>query len=239
MSALATDPEPTIRYRMVHSRHPAALFAKRAYRSVTRFSLPAPRVLVLPVLRAVLGVRSVAHFVRRVFYAEPLFKAYCAEYGRDVHTGIFLHWVIGKGRIILGDDVLVDGKSSFIFAARYSANPTLRIGNRSGLGHNCVITVAKSITIGDDCRIAGGVTMFDSSGHPSDPDGRRRGEAAPDDAVRPIVIEDNVWLGGGVTIYPGVTIGANSVVATGAVVTASCPPNSLLIGNPARRMMSV
>ena len=50
----------------------------------------------------------------------------------------------------------------------------------------------------------------------------------------PVTIEDNVWIGGGVIILPGVTIGKNSVIGAGSVVNKSIPPNSLAVGNPCK-----
>ena len=52
--------------------------------------------------------------------------------------------------------------------------------------------------------------------------------------AKPIVIEDNVWLGGGAILLPGVTIGRNAVVGAGAVVSHSVPANTAVAGNPAR-----
>jgi maltose O-acetyltransferase len=57
--------------------------------------------------------------------------------------------------------------------------------------------------------------------------------------VRPISIGDNVWIGSSSIIFPGVTIGDNSVVAMGAVVMNSVPPNVVVAGNPARQIASV
>ncbi|GMA34499.1 hypothetical protein GCM10025876_07030 [Demequina litorisediminis] len=54
------------------------------------------------------------------------------------------------------------------------------------------------------------------------------------EAAQPIVIEDNVWLGGGVIVCPGVTIGKDSVVGAGSVVTKDIPPGVVAVGNPAR-----
>jgi acetyltransferase-like isoleucine patch superfamily enzyme len=227
-------------YRLAaKSDHPFARSLRGAYWGVMRFSLPAPAIVVRPLLATVLFVRSVYYFVARVFVCEPLFKAYCTTYGKNVHTGVFLHWVQGRGRIAIGDNVTVDGKCSFAFAARYSDEPTLTIGSDSGIGHGCSFVVARSITIGERCRIAQNVSMFDSSGHPSDPAARAAGAPAAAGSVRPIVIERNVWIGNGAVIFPGVTIGENSVISAGAVVIAPVPANSLMIGNPARRMASV
>jgi maltose O-acetyltransferase len=64
---------------------------------------------------------------------------------------------------------------------------------------------------------------------------RQAGAPVADDEVRPVVIEDNVWLGYQSVIMPGVTIGKNSVVAFGSVVTSDVPPNTLALGNPARK----
>jgi len=54
------------------------------------------------------------------------------------------------------------------------------------------------------------------------------------EVAKPIVIEDNVWLGGGAILLPGVRIGRNAVVGAGAVVTRSVPANTVVAGNPAR-----
>lgn len=209
------------------------------YRRLRNVSIPAPRLVFRPVLFLFLLLRSAYYFVARVFVCEPLFKSYCSRIGKNVHTGVFIHWVEGAGRIELGDDVLVDGKCSFSFAAQYAPDPTLAIGSHTGIGHNCSFVIGRRITIGERCRIASDVVMFDSSGHPSDPMARLAGAPAPLDSVKPITLERNVWVGRGAIIFPGVTIGENSVVAAGAVVLASVPANSLVIGNPARRMAAV
>jgi acetyltransferase-like isoleucine patch superfamily enzyme len=171
----------------------------------------------------------------RVFFCEPFFKAYCTRYGRNVHTGVFLHWIKGRGELIIGDNVRIDGKCSFSFAARFSEQPTLIIGDNTGIGHACSFRIGKKVVIGRHCRIAGNVSIFDSPGHPADPIARIAGSPPTDDEVRPVVIEDNVWIGERAIIVPGVTIGQGSVVAAGAVVMMDVPPNTMVAGNPARQ----
>jgi acetyltransferase-like isoleucine patch superfamily enzyme len=144
--------------------------------------------------------------------------------------------VQGRGDIIIGDNVLVDGKCSFTFAARFTQNPTLVIGSGTGIGHGCTLTIAKRITIGRNCRIAPGVWMFDSAGHPSDPQARLDNLAPSDSEVKPIEIGNNVWIGGRAVIFPGITVGEGSVVSACAVVTTDVPPYSIVAGNPARRI---
>jgi len=204
-------------------------------RAVQNFSLPAPRVLSIPLRSLILAVRSLYYFVARVFVCEPFFKSYCAAYGQNVHTGVFLHWIQGRGELMVGDDVTIDGKCNFHFGARRAVRPTLTIGSNTTIGHGCIFAINKQIAIGQRCLIAGCVSIFDSPGHPTDPTARQAGAPVPDEEVRPVVIEDNVWIGYGAVIMPGVTIGQNSVVAVGSVVTSDVPPNTHAIGNPARK----
>jgi maltose O-acetyltransferase len=71
--------------------------------------------------------------------------------------------------------------------------------------------------------------------HPVEPGPRRdKWEAAS-----PITVGDNVWLGGGAIVLPGVTIGDNAVVGAGAVVTRDLPPNVVAVGNPARVIRTI
>jgi acetyltransferase-like isoleucine patch superfamily enzyme len=221
------------------SPHPAARWARALRRGVRNFTLPAPRVVVKPMLWSFLAVRSVYYFAVRVFVCEPLFKASCTQYGRGLRTDVYIHFIQGKGELILGDDVLIDGKCSFTFASRYSAHPTLEIGDHSGVGHNCKFTIGKRITIGRFCRLASDTLLFDSSGHASEPAARQAGKPAPEQEVRPIVIADNVWIGQSCIIYPGVTIGEGSIVSAGSVVVGTVPPYTVVAGNPARKIATL
>jgi len=226
----------TFRYFLATSDTWIARMGRSTIRSARSFTLPAPRPLMRPLLAIFLFVRSIVYWMRRVFIAEPLFKAYCRRCGRNVRTDIYVHWVQGRGDLLIGDDVLVDGKCSFTFAARYTERPTLTIGSGSGIGHGCSFTVGKSITIGNYCRIAAGVWMFDSYGHPSDPRARLENQTPTEADIKPIVIHDNVWIGGRAVIFPGVTVGEGSIVSACAVVTSDVAPYSIVAGNPARRI---
>ena len=97
------------------------------------------------------------------------------------------------------------------------------------------LTIGKEIRIGRYCLIAANVFMFDSGGHATDPESRRQGLPPADDQVRPITLEDNVWIGRNAIIFPGVTIGEGSVVFAGAVVMTDVPPYTIVAGNPAGR----
>ena len=224
-----------MRHRLVTSSHWMPRLIRRVVYGLRRFSLPIPRPVGKILLFTFRTLRAIYYVAFRLLVAEPIFKAYCRSYGRNVRTDVFIHWVQGRGDLIIGDDVLVDGKCSFTFAARFG-HPLLMIGSGTGIGHNCAFTVGKSITIGSRCRVAGGVWMFDSYGHPSDPQARLDDRPPSEDEVKPIVIADNVWIGGRAVIFPGVTVGEGSIVSACAVVTSDVAPYSIVAGNPARRI---
>jgi acetyltransferase-like isoleucine patch superfamily enzyme len=202
-------------------------------------SAPVPRLVALPLLWGFLAGRSVIHFARRVFIAEPLFRAYVTQRGKGLHTGIYVHWIDGVGDIIVGDNVIFDGQSSIRFASRFVDRPRLLVGDGSAIAHDCQITVGKEVRIGKHCRIASEVVITDSNGHPSEPSLRLAGAPPADEDVRPVTIGDNVWIGRRAMIMPGVTIGEGSIVASGAIVMSDIPPYTVAAGNPARKVSSV
>jgi len=216
------------------SSHPMAKGARATYQAFANFSIPAPRVATLPLLWIFVAVRAVYYFVARVFVCEPLLKARCRKYGKGLRTGVYIHWIDGPGEIVLGDHVTLDGKCDILFGRGGEDTPTLTIGDHSFVGHHSTLAAAKSITIGKHCLIANNVWITDSPGHPVAARKRREGLPPEPGQVRPVTIGDNVWIGRGAVILPGVTIGDNSIVATHAIVMKSVPPNKVVMGNPAR-----
>ena len=216
-----------------------AVLVRSTRKRLLTFTLPAPRLLVRPYLAAFLALRLVWHEFLRLFVAEPLFKAYCTTHGKNLRTSIYVHWIMGKGNIIVGDNVEIRGKCNFSFGARYIDRPTLKIGNNAKIGHDCTFSIGKRIEIGDDSLIASEVIMFDASGHPSDPLARLKHLPLETENVREIVIGKNVWIGQRAIISPGVKIGDNSIVSAGAVVITEVPANVIVAGNPARKIGSL
>ena len=87
---------------------------------------------------------------------------------------------------------------------------------------------AESILIGDACMIAHGVYISDADWHGI------YDRAEPVGNTKPVILEDNVWIGDSAIICKGVTIGKTSIIGAGAVVTKNVPPNSIFAGNPAK-----
>ncbi|MEV1290354.1 sugar O-acetyltransferase [Micromonospora sp. NPDC049679] len=105
----------------------------------------------------------------------------------------------------------------------------IHIGARTFINFNAVMLDVAPITIGDDVQVGPNV-QFLTPTHPVEAEPRR----AKFEAAQPITVGNNVWLGGGVIILPGVSIGENTVVGAGAVVTKDLPANVVAVGNPAR-----
>jgi maltose O-acetyltransferase len=110
----------------------------------------------------------------------------------------------------------------------------ISIGDGTFINFNFTALDVAPITIGRDCLFGPNVQLLTPT-HPLEPQPRRDKL----EAAKPIVIEDNVWLGGAVTVLPGVRIGENSVIGAGSVVTKDVPANSVAVGNPARVIRSI
>jgi maltose O-acetyltransferase len=118
------------------------------------------------------------------------------------------------------------------FRCDYGVN--VHLGANAFVNFGAVLLDVVRIDIGDDCQLGPGVQLL-TAAHPIDPEVRRtRWEWG-----EPIVLERDVWLGGGVIVLPGVTIGAGTVVGAGAVVTKNLPSGVVAVGNPARVLREI
>jgi maltose O-acetyltransferase len=113
------------------------------------------------------------------------------------------------------------------FRCDYGSNIT--IGAGTFINYDCVFLDCNRITIGREVQIAPRVQIYTAT-HPLEAVVRRSGL----EFALPVVIEDGVWLGGGAIVCPGVTIGENTVVGAGSVVTRDLPAGVLAVGNPCR-----
>ncbi len=113
------------------------------------------------------------------------------------------------------------------FRCDYGYNIT--IGENFYSNYNCTILDCAPVTIGENVLFGPNVSLF-TAGHPLHFEARNQGW----EFAQPIVIEDNVWIGGHVVVNPGVRIGKNAVIGSGSVVTKDIPANVIAAGNPCR-----
>ena len=144
-------------------------------------------------------------------------SAYCVDEGDEIRAAFeeLIGKPVGEGFILIPP-----------FYADHGLNIT--VGRGVFIGHECMFTGHAPIDVADDVMIANKVNLV-TSGHPVEPDQRRAYLTAA-----PITIAANVWIATAATILPGVTIGAESVVGAGAVVTRDVAPATLVAGVPAR-----
>lgn len=110
----------------------------------------------------------------------------------------------------------------------------IHVGKRFFANFNFTVLDEASVTIGDDCFIGPNVSIYTAC-HSTDPVERNsRREWA-----EPVSIGNNVWIGGSVTILPGVRIGNNVTIGAGSVVTKDIPDNVIAVGNPCRIIRTI
>ena len=144
---------------------------------------------------------------------------------------------VGPGEIVLGEGVQFGWKNSPLFYSGYchvevsNADARIEVGDRTEFNNNLMLkSEGEGIRIGSDCLFGAEVQIFDSDFHQLDPAHRVGG--TPKTAA--VEIGDNVFAGMGVKILKGVTIGDDSVIGAGSVVTSSIPAGVIAAGNPAR-----
>ena len=110
----------------------------------------------------------------------------------------------------------------------------ISVGRRFFSNFNFTVLDEARVTIGDDCFIGPNVSIYTAC-HSTDPVERNSRQ----EWALPVTIGNNVWIGGSVTILPGVTIGDNVTIGAGSVVVGDIPSNSVAVGNPARVVKKV
>ena len=180
----------------------------------------------------------------RPYWLKKIATRFIRIYVRHFLKPQFLY--LGKGGVyfkpryinVFGGNIFIDDYPTLIGASDANIQFTSwNIGDWNGkikIGKYCLITpgvrimAAESIVIGDACMIAHGVYISDADWHGI------YDRAEPVGNTKPVVLEDNVWIGDSAIICKGVTIGENSIIGAGAVVTKNVPPNSVFAGNPAK-----
>ncbi len=132
-----------------------------------------------------------------------------------------------KPRIINSGGEIIVENCQFYEGVRLEVGKgaVLRIGNGTYLNRNTLVVAESRVEIGRDCKIAWDVVIMDSDLHPV------QGTVMEN---KPVIIEDDVWIGCRCIILKGVRIGRGAVIAAGSVVTKSVPPNAIVGGVPAR-----
>ena len=162
--------------------------------------------LAAALLNAQLRIRGKA----RLPLSVRLFGRICFRAGGDVE--------LGNGVCLMGNVVPIEIVSN--------KGSRISIGDHTFINSGASITAFLQVKVGHHCLLGQNVRIVDKNEH-----GVERREVAPPAAA--VMIDDNVWIGAHAIILPGVSIGRNSVIGAGSVVTRDIPANCLAAGNPA------
>lgn len=141
---------------------------------------------------------------------NSILKELFGKIGKNVAVDIKFFCDFGKN-IYIGDDVIINSNCTFV------DNETIHIGNRVLIAPNVQIYTAYHPLLPEERYIKepAGACFFNT-------------------CAAPVIIKDGVWLGGGAIILPGVTVGENSVIGAGSIVSRSIPDNCVAVGNPCK-----
>jgi acetyltransferase-like isoleucine patch superfamily enzyme len=123
-----------------------------------------------------------------------------------------------------------------IVLATWSENAQITIGDDCGITGGSIVAAGR-VEIGNSVLIGANVIIADTDFHPLSPIARQ--EVGKGGEVRPIAIEDNVFIGTNTIVLKGVRIGAGSVIGAGSIVSSDIPPNVIAAGNPARPLRTL
>jgi acetyltransferase-like isoleucine patch superfamily enzyme len=142
-------------------------------------------------------------------------------------------YINNKGKIFLSEKVNLnsypDGSCHRTALSTYYPESEILIGSNCNL-NGTIIHCNEKVIIGNYCMFGPGTIICDNDSHKVVIDNKERNTKA---VSKPIIIEDNVWIGMNCLIMKGVTIGKNSIVAAGSLVVKNVEPNSLYGGHPA------
>lgn len=153
-----------------------------------------------------------------------------------IDAGVYLSG-LGKGKLTIGDSSGIGAHSQLIISTSFNnLGAFIEIGHHVGIGQFSSIGGSGGVSIGNNTIIGQYFSCHPENHNYSDPTQLIKNQGT---TRAKITIGDNCWIGAKVTILAGVSIGDNSIIAAGAVVNKSMPPNSIIAGVPAKIIKNV
>jgi len=223
----------TLKQWAKNSPNPAAKAIRANWVVLNTLELPSIPVLHKGIYLVHKLVVSFVQSLARRMYWSPVFKSQISG-GKNLYLYSGMPQVLQPLKIQLGRGCRVSGISTFSGRWCSTEHPELIVGDNVDIGWQTSIAVATQVILEDNVRMAGRAFLAGYPGHPLDAEARAAGAPDSEDQVGKIHLKKNVWLGTGVTILPGVTVGENTIIGAGSVVTQDLPANVIAAGNPAR-----
>lgn len=213
---------------------PAARFVLGTAKGLRGARLPVIRPLHGALYAAQATLREAVAQAARIAWWTPLFLSRVETEAPGLRLDGGMPQVLGPLRLRIGRDCRINGRTTFSARPTTQPQPLLAIGDNVGISWLTSISVGTRVVLGDNVRIAQRCFLAGYPGHPMDAADRAAGLPCTERQIGDIVLEDDVWLGTGVMVMPGVRIGRGTVVAAGSVVTRDLPPFVVAGGMPAK-----
>lgn len=199
-----------------------------AYNILKNINMPLPKTGCVIAWKIVNIIKKLYYWSYSIIWVTTLYRGFCVRVGKNFKAGTYVPYVEGLGNVYVGDDVRFYGKQDYIFGGIRDDVPEIHIGDGTVIGHNITFDIAGILTIGQKCLISRNVTFQDSRGHSINANERIEKRPAKEKDVYGIIVGNNVWIGTGSYIMPGVQIGNNCVIAAQTIVRGNIPDNSLV-----------
>jgi len=178
------------------------------------------------------------YFIKKIWFrllklhVDHFLRPQLESLGRNSYVVKPWYIEVFGGPVTIGDNITLlasaDKRTRLTVWSDRKDIPGITIGDHVLISPGVRISAAVGITISDNCMVASNAYITDSDWHGI------YDRSLPPDSAYPVKLEDNVWIGDSAIICKGVTIGRNSIIGAGAVVSNDIPPNSIAVGNPAR-----
>lgn len=222
------------RARVKHSDQWWAVWLRRIVIGLRYWNAPTFVWLHRPLLVMHLLIKQTWQHFWQALYFTPLFKSRLQNPPKQMQLYSGMPQILGTLQLRIGEQCRISGVSSFFGRHSASGEAQCVIGHNVDIGWQNTIAVGRRVIIDDNVRLAGRCYLAGFPGHPEDPEARAAGAPDHDYQVGDIHLCRNVWLASGVTVLAGVTIGENSIIAAGSVVTRDIPANVVAAGVPAK-----
>ena len=213
---------------------PAARLVRDAAMGLRGARMP----VIRPLHRALFGlqgaIREAVAQAMRICWWTPLFLSRIETDAPGLRLDGGMPQMIGPLRVRIGRDCRINGRTTFSARPSSLPQPSLEIGDNVGISWLTSISVGTRVVLGNNVRVAQRCFLAGYPGHPMDAADRAAGLPCTAAQIGDIILEDDVWLGTGVIVMPGVRIGTGTVVAAGSVVTRDLPPFVVAGGMPAK-----
>ncbi len=178
------------------------------------------------------------YFIKKIwfgflkFYLHQFLEPQMDALGENSYVVKPWHVELFGGPVTIGDNITLlassDKKTRLTVWSDKKNISGINIGHHVLISPGVRISAAREIIISDNCMIASNAYITDSDWHGI------YDRSLPPETASPVKLEPNVWIGDSAIICKGVTIGENSIIGAGAVVSSDIPANAIAVGNPAR-----